>query len=277
MDYKIVVDSSCDLTPELREKIGAVSIPLSLMLDGQAYTDDDDLDLPAFMRSMMACTGKIGSASPSPDLYKEAFSGAHTSFAVTLSGNLSGSYESAILGKNMAGEDSPADVHVFNSKSASAGEILIAFKIRNMIDSGIAKMKIISGIDKFIGDMKTYFVIENIDNLLKNGRLNKLTGKIISVLGIKPIMGADEEGNIALFTQARGAKQIIEKMTGVIHKSGKNTEGADIVITHCGNPTLAEKLADAVRSRFNFKNIIVLPTRGLSSLYVNDQGVIMAF
>ena len=277
MEYKIVADSCCDLTPELKKELGVISIPLIMTLDEKCFTDDEHLNLPEYMRKMKEHKGKIGSASPPPLLYKEAFEGKHTSFAVTISSNLSGSYNSAVIGKNMAEEDSVADVYVFDSKSASAGEALIALKISKLINEGLRKTEIVTAVETFISEMKTYFVLSNFDNLMKNGRMSKIKGTIISALGIKALMGADAEGNIALFSQARGYAKVIEKLADTIKESGKNTEGESVVITHCNNPGLAEKLVNAIKERYSFKEIFVFPTNGLSSMYANDQGIIMAF
>ncbi|MGE4485225.1 MAG: DegV family protein [Oscillospiraceae bacterium] len=278
MNYRIIADSCCDATPELCKDLGIEIVPLTLTLEGKSYTDDDELDLPQFMEDMKNCTGRIGSASPSPVLFKEAFQGIHTSFAVTLSKNLSGSFLSAMLGKEMAEEEEEgADVHVFDSKSASAGEVLVALKIAKMIGAGFQKEKIISHVESFISEMKTYFVLENIDNLLKNGRMGKITGKIISALNIKPIMGADKDGNIALFSHARGQRQIIEKLADTIEKSGRDVEGESMVIAHCNNPGLAERLMEAIKKRYRFREIFIVPTRGISTIYANDKGIVMAF
>lgn len=276
MEYKLVVDSCCDITPELSREFGIVTVPLTMTLGETSITDDEALDLPAFMEQMKNCTGRIGSASPPPMIYKEAFDDSQTSFAVTLSCNLSGSYASAMLGKELA-EAEGADVHVFDSKSASAGEVLIALKIIDLINEGMQKLNIIAVIDNFISQMKTYFVLENIDNLLKNGRIGIIAGKLISVLNIKPIMGSDGDGNIALFSHARGQKQIIEKLTDTIESSGKDTNGESMVIAHCNNPGLAEKLMSAISSKYHFKNILIVPMRGISSIYANDKGIVMAF
>ena len=276
MNYKIIVDSCCDLTQELKKKLGIMIIPLTMTLGEKSCVDDETLDVPQFMNEMKNCTGRIGSASPSPLLYKEAFQGPHTSFAVTLSSNLSGSYGSAMLGKTLAEEEN-ADVHVFDSKSASAGETLIALKIAKLVNDGIPKDKIIASIESFISGMKTYFVLENMDNLVKNGRITKLAGKLITALNIRPIMGSNGEGNITLFSHARGQNQIIEKLADTIEKSGKATEDESLVIAHCNNPGLAEKLMNAIQARYHFKEIVTVPTRGLSSLYANDKGVVLAF
>jgi len=276
LNYKIIVDSCCDLTQELKKKLGIMIIPLTMTLGEKSCVDDETLDVPQFMNEMKNCTGRIGSASPSPLLYKEAFQGPHTSFAVTLSSNLSGSYGSAMLGKTLAEEEN-ADVHVFDSKSASAGETLIALKIAKLVNDGIPKDKIIASIESFISGMKTYFVLENMDNLVKNGRITKLAGKLITALNIRPIMGSNGEGNITLFSHARGQNQIIEKLADTIEKSGKATEDESLVIAHCNNPGLAEKLMNAIQARYHFKEIVTVPTRGLSSLYANDKGVVLAF
>jgi fatty acid-binding protein DegV len=120
-------------------------------------------------------------------------------------------------------------------------------------------------------------VIDNIEKILKNGRLGKITGRLINYINIKLIMGSDGAGNIARYGVARGHRQIIEKLLDTIAKSGRKTDGESIVITHCNNPTLAEKLMRAIEGRYRFREISVVPTSGLSSVYANVGGVIMAF
>ena len=276
MDQKIVVDSCCDVTKALCEAFNITTVPLTITLGERSVTDDDNIDLPQFMEDMHNCKSRIGSAAPSPVLFMEAFLESQTSYAVTLSSNLSGSYASAMLGREMAIEEG-ADVHVFDSKSASAGEVLIALRIGQMIKAGIQKSEIIASIESFIKQMKIYFVLENIDNLLKNGRMNKITGTLINILGIKPIMGDDGDGNIALYSHARGEKQVIEKLTDTITKSHRDFEGQSMVIAHCNNPGLAEKLMNEIKKKFPFREILIVPTRGISSMYANSKGLIMAF
>lgn len=277
MNFKIIVDSCCDMTSELKKRIRATVIPLTINLGEKHFIDDETLNLETFLEKMKNCKSKIGTSAPSPLTYQEAYEGAHTSFAVTLSGNLSSSYSSANLGKNLLEPENRENVHVFDSKSASAGEILVALKIKELIDEGLKKLDIITHVENFINGMKTYFVLDNIDNLLNNGRLNKTIGKLITTLNIKPVMGSDENGDIALFSHARGEKQIIEKLTNTIKKSGKETEGERIVITHCENLPLAQKLMNSIKKNYKFKEILIVPMRGLSSVYANYKGIIIAF
>ena len=275
MSYTLVADSSCDLTNELREEWGVKSVPLTLTLGEDSYTDDDTLDLPDFMVRMKACKARVGSAAPAPGKYAEAF-GSDDAFAVTLSSSLSGSYASAMSGKEIA-EEAGAKVHVFDSRSAAAAEVLLVLKIRKLIQEGLEKSEIIQKIENFIKDMSTFFVLDNIDNLYKNGRLNRITATLINTLHIRPIMGADKEGNIALVSHVQGWKQVVKKLADTVERVGRDTTGQSLVITHCNNPTLAEALKEEIVRRYRFSEILVLPTRGLSSLYANEKGVIMAF
>ena len=277
MKYKIVADSCCDMTPDLKAELGVTIVPLTLTIGEKIYTDDEVLNLPHFMDDMKKCQERVGSACPSPSSYGDAFEDGSTSFAVTLSSNLSGSNASAQLGMALARDERNADAHVFDSRSASAGEVIIVYKLRQLIDEGLHKSEIVQVVERFIDNMKTYFVLDNVDNLMKNGRMNKVVGRLVTALNINPVMCADENGEIALFSHARGEKQIIEKMVGTVEKSGKPTTGESMVITHCNNLPLAQKLKEAIHRRYDFKNVLVVPTRGISSLYANDKGIVMAF
>ena len=275
MSFTIVADSCCDLTNEMKQEWDVTSVPLTLTLAEEEFTDDDNLNLPQFMADMKACKGRVGSAAPAPGLYADAFHGADA-FAVTLSSSLSGSYASAMTGKSIA-EESGANVHVFDSRSAAAAEVLIMLKIRRLISEGLQKPEIITRIEHFIQETRTFFVLDNIDNLLKNGRLNRITATIISTLHIRPIMGADGDGNISLVSHVQGWKQVVKKLADTIAKDGRPTKGKSLVITHCNNSPMAEELKDEIVRRYEFSEILVLPTRGVSSLYANEKGVIMAF
>lgn len=277
MDYGIIVDSCCDMTPQLMRRLDITSVPLIMRLGEKEFVDDDSLDLNGFMAEMKACTERVGSASPAPYFYQQTMENERQSFVVTLSSKLSGSYANAIIAKTSVEEGGKAETYVFDSKSASAGEVLVAVKIREMINKGADRATIIKNIESFIDNMKTYFVLENYDNLMKNGRLNKITGKIINVMNIKLVMGSDGNGNIALYDKSRGIKHVLEKLIHLIESSGKKTEGECLVISHCNNQNLASRLSQMIQEKFRFGEILVVPTGGLSSLYCDDNGIVIAF
>ena len=277
MKRKIIVDCCCDLTPEIKERYQITSVPLTMRLGSKEFTDDETLNLNDFMQQMKACTEKVGSASPAPYLYQEAYNDTDNAFVITLSSQLSGSYSSAVIGKNFYEEANDGSIHVFDSKTASAGETLIALKLCRLLEEGKATDNIIASMKKYIDNMKTYFVLENYDNLLKNGRLSRIKGRLIQALNIKLIMGADDTGNIALFEKARGVRSMLKSLISLVEKSGKSTKDESLVISHCNNSELAEELSCEIKKAFQFSDIFIVPTGGLSSLYTDDKGIVMAF
>lgn len=276
MTRQIIVDSCCDLTPKMREKMGITSIPLTMTVGNNEFLDDENLDIDGFINALGNCSDKPSSASPPPFLFQEAVESADESY-ITLSERLSGSYGNAVIGNNMAIENGSSGAYIFDSKSATAGETLIAIKLYELIESGKSREEIIETVNNFINDMKTYCALENYDNLQKNGRLSKITSSIIQVLNIRLIMGANGNGEFALFEKCRGVKHMTQRILNLIMKSGKETKNESLVITHCNNLSLAIQLKDMIVERFNFKKIYVVPTGGLSSLYTDNKGVTVAF
>ena len=277
MDYKIIVDSCCCMTPELAQRLDVTSVPMTMVLGSKEFIDDEDLDLPGFMAEMKACKEKVSTASPPPFAFMEAIESAIHSFVVTISSQLSGTYANAQLGKALAEENGITDTHIFDSKSASAGEVLVAMKLRELLTMDTPREQIINSINNFIDNMKTYFVLERYENLIKNGRLNKVTGKIVNMLNVKLIMGSDGNGAIELHAKPRGTNQMLEKLVAFIKSSNKPTSGESLVICHCNNLPLAKQLKSIIKQQFSFKEILILPTKGAISLYADDKGIVMAF
>ncbi|MFZ2537533.1 MAG: DegV family protein, partial [Oscillospiraceae bacterium] len=147
MKYRLIADSGCDLTPELIESLDARSVPLIMTLGDDVYVDDDHLDVDNFVKKMNLFKGRAMSSCPSPQSYCNEFAKDKMNFVITLSSQLSGSYSSALIGKNLAEEDG-TEVHVFDSKSATAGELLIGLKIKELVESGMEKMNIIETVEE---------------------------------------------------------------------------------------------------------------------------------
>ena len=277
MEYNLIADTSCDVTDEFIEKYDVKLIPFTLSLGNRHYIDDETLDVSAFVEEMKNCKERITTAAPPPQYYEEAIRRKDlTSFIVTISSRLSASYSNAMIAKSIVEKDG-YDVHVFDSKSAVSGEALVAMKVAEYIEAGLSKIEIIDKVEAFIKDMHTFFVLDKVDNLLKNGRLSKIAGKLITTLNIKPVLGSDGDGNVAMYSKARGAKQIVQKLADTIDKFGPDTDGKDLVIAHCNNPVLAESFEALARARYNFRSILIITTRGLSSLYSDDKGIVIAY
>ena len=278
MSYKIAIDSCGELLNEWKDDERIEAVPLTLMVGGESIIDDETFDQKDFLKKVAACPACPKSACPSPERYMKAYEcEADHIYAVTLSSELSGSYNSAVLGKSLFLEDNPGKkIHVFNSRSASGGESLIAMKIVECEEKGLSFEKIIETVDKYIEEMSTFFVLENLETLRKNGRLSRVKALVASALKIKPVMGSTPEGSICQLDQARGMNKAIVKMVEHVGEKGINIHEKTVAITHCNCPERAKMLEEAIRERLNPAKIVVMDTAGVSSMYANDGGVIVA-
>ena len=275
MEYKLVVDSCCDLTPSLKEELGAEAAPFSMVVDGVNYIDAEQLEISHFLKAMKASKHVPKSACPSPDQFLEKLSPAANNFIVTISSKLSGAYQSAVMAREFAAEKGQR-VHVFDSLSASAGEVCVALKLKECIEQQMDFDAIVEKVTAFIGGMKTFFILESLDNLIKNGRMNKIVGYVASVMSMRPIMGADH-GEIKLVEKCRGSVRAFTRLVDIIGESGKDFSDRTLVISHCNNERQAHFLSAEAQRRYHFKEVRVVPTRGLASMYANDGGVVIAF
>ena len=278
MSYKIAIDSCGELLNEWKDDERIESVPLTLMVGGESIIDDETFDQKDFLKKVAACLECPKSACPSPERYMKAYEcEADHIYAVTLSSELSGSYNSAVLGKSLFLEDNPGKkIHVFNSKSASGGESLIAMKIVECEEKGLSFEEVIETVVKYIEEMSTFFVLENLETLRKNGRLSRVKALVASALKIKPVMGSTPEGSICQFDQARGMNKAIVKMVELVGEKGINIHEKIVAITYCNCPERAKMLEEAIRERLNPAKIVVMDTAGVSSMYANDGGVIVA-
>ena len=278
MSFHIVADSCCELTADMKKRENIEIAPLTLEVGGESILDDETFDQKYFLKRVAECPECPKSACPSPDYFRKSFlNGAERCYAVTLSAQLSGSYNSAVLGANLAQEENEdLKIHVFNSRSASIGETLIAKKIVECEEAGMSFERVVETVELYISTQHTYFVLENLETLRKNGRLSKTKALVASALKIKPVMGATSEGDIVQLDQARGINKALMKMVDAIVNDAQHVENKTLAISHCNCPERAEMVKEALLERLAVQDVFVLDTQGVSSMYANDGGIIIA-
>lgn len=278
MSFSVIVDSCCDLTPEMRADPVFRSIPLTIRVGGKDYIDDQNLDTSLLIYAMDQSPDASSSSCPSPGDYLEAFRQAEGDiYVVTLSALLSGSHNSAWQAKQMFLEEDPErNVHVFNSCSASAGEVLLAQKIHRLVNSGVPFSQVVAQTEQAVTDTNTLFVLENLDNLRKNGRLTKVQAMLTGALRIKLIMGSTPEGEICKHGQALSIKQALSKLVDIMAADEKH-KGKILYIAQCLCPDRAQQLWEMAQKACQFSGVVITATRGLSSYYANSGGVIAAY
>lgn len=283
MESKIIVDSCVDINEEVFKTDDKMErVPFRINIDDEEIIDRD-VDKNILISKMKASTNKIGTACPSPNDFFNAYQKCANNFIVTISSKLSGAYNSALMAKEMIEEAlaneglGDKSVYVFDSQSAATGESLVALKVKQLIEEKLPVAQIIEKTNSYIENLKTFFVLESLDNLIKNGRISHMKGFIGSVLNIVPIMGEDGHGSIELKTQVRGKKKAMEKLVDMIGMDNVDFANTVLGITHVNALEKAHALKELIQKRYPFKDILIFQSSGLSTVYADDGGIVIAY
>ena len=279
MSYKIIGDSCLDLTADLKKDPHFQIIPLTLQVEHTQVIDDETFDQKKFLELVRSSSECPQTACPSPEKFKEAFEcDVDQIFVITLSEHLSGTYNSAVLAKKLYEEEHGQEgknIAVFSSDSASSGELNIALYIQSLCQASLPFEEIVEKTRSFIKNMKTYFVLESLDTLRKNGRLTGLQAFFAPALNIKPVMGADS-GVIIKLDQARGINKALTRMADIAIREAGETKDKVLIIAHCNNPERAEVVKNEMCRQATFKDVIITETAGVATVYASDGGIIVA-
>lgn len=277
MDNNLIVDSCTDFSDDRLFREDMERVPFIITVDDEEIIDKD-LDTNVLISKMKASTSKIGTACPSPNDYLTAFKEIGQSFVVTISSKLSASYNSAVVAKDIFEDENPdCKIHVFDSESAAAGESMVALKVKQLVDIKLPFDQIIEKTNQYIANLKTYFILNSLDNLAKNGRISQTKAFIGNILNITPIMGDNGSGEIELKAQVKGKNKAMEKLIEMVGEANINFKNTTLGITHVDAFEKAEALKNELQKRYNFKDIIIFKSGGLSTVYADDGGIVLAF
>lgn len=278
MSYRIIGDSCTDLPEQLKKNEHFKLVPLTLIVEDFPIVDNSSFDQADFLRRVKESPNSPKSACPSPEDYMKEFEYDGDIYVITLSSNLSGSYNSADLAKRLYQEEHPnKKIEIIDSRSASVGQTLIAMKIQELNEKGHTFENIVNAVRTFRDNLKTKFVLESLETLRKNGRLTNLQAIICSALNIKPVMGATTEGTICKLDQARGIVKALITMAKAIEHDVIKPQERILGIAHCNNFERALFVKEEILKRVPFKDCFIVDTAGVSSLYANEGGIITAY
>lgn len=277
MSYRIVGDSCLDLTEELKKDPRFTLVPLTLQVDDVTILDDETFDQKHFLKLVAESVNCPKTACPSPEAFKKAYECEEEDvYVITLSSHLSGSYNSAMVGKRLYEEEhGPKNILVIDSESASSGELDLALTIMDLYEKGMEFPEISQEILKIRDRQHVYFVLDTLEFLRKNGRLTGLQAFFATALNIKPVMGADH-GVIIKLDQARGLKKAFSRMCEIAVREGGEIAKKRAVISHCNAPERAAQVKEELEKRGTFREIVIIDTAGVASLYAGDGGIILS-
>lgn len=284
MAYKIVVDSCCDLTQEMKSWSCLEVVPMTLQIGDYFVTDDENFDQDDFIKRMVSSKVLAKSACPSPEAFAKACEGDEGDvYLMTITDKLSGCYNSAIQGVQLFKEEHPdsgKNIHVFNSLATSGLETLMAYKIKALADGGASFEEIVGKVEDYcVNGCGLYFCLESMDALKGNGRLYNVGAKIIETLRVKLIGHRTDYGNISIAGKDFTTNRILAKTAALIAKDtqGSDLSGKTVIISHVCCEEKAKRFAEMVKEKSGFSNVIILKCSGLNSLYASNEGIIVSF
>ena len=278
MSYQIIADSSCELPEELLTDPHFSLVPFGLEVGNEFIMDDEFLSVSALLKKIADCETCPRSSCPSPRSFMEKMEGDFERvYIITISSKLSGAYNSAVLAKNMYEEEhDDKKIFVIDSLSASCGESQLAVLAHELEKQGLPFETVTEKLTACRDRMETIFVLDNLETLRKNGRLSKVKALVASTLNIKPVLAGDH-GEIVQIGQGLGIRKALNKLVAELVKRGNDFSSRRIFITHCNNRERAEEVKKMILDKISIASVLIMQTKGLSSLYANDGGIIVTF
>ena len=281
MTWNIVSDSSCDLRMAAFEsdRVRFETVPLRIQVGEREFLDNDDLVVPDLLDAMSQEKSASSTACPSPAAFARAFEAGDCTVCFTISSNLSGTYNSAVMGREMVLEEHPEKkVCIIDSKATAGAMVLLIRKAKELMEADETGdfEDICDQLRLYQAALRTCFTLENFDNLIKNGRMRPLVGTLLHSLGIHVIADATPQGTIHVADKARGEAKTYKTITALM-KSSKDCTGAEVVISHCENMAGALKLKQQILEDLPVKSVDLISCRGLTSFYAMEKGLIIGY
>ena len=274
MKFKIVVDSSADIRS--LSDIAFASAPLKINIGERVFVDDAKLDVMEMVDVLRAYKGRTTTACPNTEEYIEAFGDAEHVFCITISSNLSGSYNAARLAKEQYEEEHPGrKVHIIDSLSAGPELAMIAEKLRGMILEKLDFEAMVEKITAYHEKLGTMFMLQSVHNLANNGRLSPAIAALVGMLGIRMVGKASDVGTLELTDKCRGDKRALAQLFKTMKEMG--FVGGLVRIHHCANESGVKMLKEHILGEFPAAKVVVEKLGGLCSFYAEYGGMIVGF
>ena len=279
MTWNIVADSSCDLKASdiQSQQLHFEVVPLKIIIGEDEYIDDGNLSIPQLLQDMDACKTGSSTACPSPEDFKRAFETADCTVCVTISGQLSGTYNAAVLGRSMVLEEYPdKQICIIDSKGASGMLALIVLRAQQLIEAGKSFEEVSAALREYQASLRVVFTLSNFGNLIKAGRMSPFIGSVLTGLGIHVIADATPQGTIHVAGKAKGENKTIKHIVRMMGEA-KDVTGLPVLIAHCENLAGAMKLKQAILAELPVADVTLMSCKGLCTYYAMEKGLIVSY
>ena len=277
MKWTIAFDAGCDIRdiPTV-EGVDLVLVPLKILLGDGEVTDDGSVPMAELQRQLDGAAGKTGTACPSVGDWHHIMEDSDRLIAITLSGAVSGSYQSACIARDMVLEEQPGKaLWVMDSVSGSGTMEFLVRKAVEGIQSGLSFNAVCDSLRRSRSEAEIFFLLQNVDNLMSNGRLNPLLGRAVKALKMCMLGTVSPEGTMEVIGKVRGFDKLMDKCLDTCAARGCTAPRAAI-ISHCLNPQGAEQLKAKLEARFPGVAVEIRETGLICGYYAEKGGLIVA-
>ncbi len=274
MNYRIITDSSSDMLA--LEGVDFASVPLKIITSEKEYIDNESLDVSEMIDDLRAYSGRSSSSCPNVGDWLNSFEGAENIFCVTITRNLSGSYNSAkTASADFVSEEEGRRAHVVDTLSVGPECCLIINKIKELIDEKLDFDAIVEKINEYKKGTHLIFALESLRNLANNGRCSHAVAKLSGMLGIRVLGKASSEGTLEITDKVRGIEKTLQTILKNMQTNGYT--GGRVRIHHCENEEGAKTLREKISAIYPAADVIIEKTRALCSFYAEKGGLLVGY
>jgi len=272
MRTRIVSDSSCDIWKV--DGIEFATVAMTISTEERTFVDDENLDIRDMLDYLAAYKERSRTACPDIDSWISAFGEADEIYVVTLTSGLSGTYNSALIAKDLYIESHPeSKVHVIDTLSTAAEMTTIIDKLAELITNDKPFEEIVDSIEKYKEHTHLFFCLQRLHNFAQNGRVSKILADAVGVFGISIIGKASAKGTLEPISKCRGNARIVSALIKEMRQHG--FKGGRVNVSHVCNPELAESFCQALVSAFPNAVPNVYPARGLVAYYAEEGAILI--
>ncbi|GEL78764.1 DegV family protein [Tenuibacillus multivorans] len=281
MSFQLMVDGGADLPKELIEKFNVKIVPLNIHFANEEYKAGVDLSTEEFYKKMKATDELPKTSASSPNDFYNAFKEINPDIPIlllSLTKNLSATYQNAELGKNMLLDEEPDRIiEIVNTKTASCGVALLLNEAVKLKLKEVNFHEIVNHVKASVERTATLFSLKTVENLIKGGRLDKVRGAIAKTLNIKLLMKASDEGDIEVTEKVRGEKKALRRLVEQIGDYTKSLEGKTIALAHSNCEEKAKKVLASIKEKYNPSEELLVEMGPLIATHAGEGGLVISF
>lgn len=272
---RLITDSSADLPEELLKKYHIAVVPLNIYIQDKEFQEGENITSKEFFHKMFSSDKLPKTSQPSPlafaNVFKQ-FSKDDEILCLTISSGLSGTYQSACVGKSMC----DLSVTVFDTLAGSLGHGILVLKAAELAEKGLTVNEIVNKLNSYKKSMNILILLDTLENIVKGGRLSRFQGSIAKILNLK-ILLEGVNGKVVLMEKIRGKKKFLNRVLDVIDERKKDFSNTIFGITHVDNLSDVEFIKNEIIKRFHPKDIIINDMGATMSTYAGKGGMIISF